>query len=104
LFVRRCGNCGLELKLGPLHTLVVVAFHLAHRGMPGETLFGALAILVCLLSLGADPSLRTMISVENILGHAEPGRCCHKLIDASDLMEAVPHDFVAQWTTDCRTG
>ncbi|KAK3899067.1 hypothetical protein C8A05DRAFT_18446, partial [Staphylotrichum tortipilum] len=104
LFVRRCNNCGLELKLGPLHTLVVVAFYLAHRGMSGETMFGALAILVCLLSLGADASLMTMMSVEDILGQAEHGRCCHKLMDASDLLEAVPHDFVAQWTTDCQTG
>ena len=104
LFIRRCSNCGLQLKLGPLHTLVVVAFYLAHRGMPGETMFGALAILVCLLSLGADASLTTMMSVEDILGQAEHGRCCHKLMDASNLMEAVPHDFVAQWTPDCQTG
>ena len=57
LFVRRCNNCGLELKLGPLHTLVVVGFYLAHRGIPGETMFGALAILVCLLSLGLPSCL-----------------------------------------------
>ncbi|KAK4039018.1 hypothetical protein C8A01DRAFT_47468 [Parachaetomium inaequale] len=95
---------GLFLKLGPLHTLVVVAFHLAHRGMPGETMFGALAILVCLLSLGAHASLRTVMSVEDILGRAEPGRCCHKLLDAYDLMRAVPHDLVAHWSTDCQTG
>jgi hypothetical protein len=59
LFVRPCHNCALEPQLGPLHTLVVVAFYLAHLGMPGETLLGALAILVCLLSLGADASLKT---------------------------------------------
>ena len=104
LFVRRCNNCGLELKLGPLHTLVVVAFYLAHGGLPGETLFGALAIFVCLLSLGADASLATMISVEDILGHAEPDTCWHKSMDAADLMQAVPHDFVARWSTDCQTG
>jgi hypothetical protein len=104
LFVRRCANCGLELKLGPLHTLVVVAFYLAHLGMPGETMFGALAILVCLLSLGADASLETVMSVEDILGRAEPGKCHHRPMNPHDLMQAVPHDFVVQWTTDCRTG
>lgn len=104
LFVRRCNNCGLELKLGPLHTLVIVAFYLAHRGMPGETIFGALAILVCLLSLGAHASLKIVMSVEDILGRAEPGRCCHQLMDAYDLMLAVPHELVAQWSTDCQTG
>ncbi|EAQ86815.1 hypothetical protein CHGG_08068 [Chaetomium globosum CBS 148.51] len=104
LFVRRCNNCGLELKLGPLHTLVVVTFYLAHLGMPGETMFGALTAMVCLLSLGAHASLETVISVEDILGRAEPGRCCHKLMDAYDLMCAVPHDLVAHWSTDCQTG
>jgi hypothetical protein len=104
LFVRRCNNCGLELQLGPLHTLVVVAFYLAHLGMPGETLFGALAILVCLLSLGADATLRTVMSVQDILGRADPGRCCHKPMDACDLMQEVPNELVAQWSPDCQTG
>jgi hypothetical protein len=104
LFVRRCNNCGLELKLGPLHTLVVVAFYLAHLGMPGETLFGALAILVCLLSLGADASLRTTMSVQDILGRADSGKCCHKPMDACDLMQEVPDELVAQWSPDCQTG
>ena len=104
LFVRRCNTCGLELKLGPLHTLVVVTFHLAHRGLPGETLFGAMAMFVCLLSLGADASLKTTISVEDIFGQAKPDTCCHKPMDTADLIEAVPHDLVAQWSRDCQTG
>ncbi|KAF5563134.1 hypothetical protein FPHYL_5366 [Fusarium phyllophilum] len=45
LFVRRCTACGLELRLRPLHTVVVTAFYLAQLGRPGETLFGALAIV-----------------------------------------------------------
>lgn len=104
LFVRRCNNCRLELKIGPLHALVVVTFYLAHRGMPGETLFGALAILVCLLSLGASASLKVVMSVGDILGSAETGRCCHKLMDAYDLMQEVPRELIAQWSTDCQTG
>ncbi|KAK4141974.1 uncharacterized protein C8A04DRAFT_38633 [Dichotomopilus funicola] len=105
LFVRRCTNCGLELKMGPLHALVVVTFYLAHRGMPGETLFGSLAILVCLLSLGASASLKAAMSVGDILGSPEiSGRCCHKPIDAYDLMQEVPHELVAKWSTDCQTG
>ncbi|KAH6621544.1 hypothetical protein B0J18DRAFT_467119 [Chaetomium sp. MPI-SDFR-AT-0129] len=105
LFVRRCTNCGLELKMGPLHALVVVTFYLAHREMPGETLFGALAILVCLLSLGASASLNAVMSVGDILGSPEiSGRCCHKPMNAYDLMQEVPHELVAQWSTDCQTG
>ncbi len=104
LFARRCNHCGLELKLGPLHALVVVAFYLAHMGRPGETLFGALAVLVCLLSLRADASLTTVMSVEDILGHPESGSCRHEAMDPSSLMQAVPRDIVAQWSTDCQTG
>jgi hypothetical protein len=104
LFVRRCTNCGLELKLGVLHALVVVAFYLAHRGMPGETLFGALALLVCLLRLGADAGLKVVMPVDQILGEVEPVRCCHKLMDASELMKTVPHEIIDKWSEDCRTG
>jgi len=104
LFIRRCTECGLELRMGPLHTLVVVAFYLAHRGMPGETLFGALALLVCLLSLGADASLKVVLSVDAILENAEPGGCRHKPMDASDLMQAVPCGLVGSWSADCQTG
>lgn len=104
LFIRRCNNCGQELKLGPLHTLVVVAFYLAHQGMPEETMFGPLAILVCLLSLGADASLSAMMSVEDILGTAHPGTCHHKPMTACDLMEAVPSPIIHTWSADCQTG
>ncbi|KXX82411.1 hypothetical protein MMYC01_201360 [Madurella mycetomatis] len=104
LFIRRCNNCGRELKLGPLHTLVVVAFYLAHQGMPGETMFGPLAILVCLLSLGADASLSAMISVEDILGNAHSGTCHHNPMTACDLMEAVPPPLLDTWSSECQTG
>jgi hypothetical protein len=67
-------------------------------------MFGALAILVCLLSLGADASLETVMSVEDILGHAEPGKCYHRPMNPHDLMQTVPHDLVAQWSMDCQTG
>ena len=104
LFVRRCENCGLELKLGPVHTLVVVAFYLAHSGFPGETLFGALAVLVCMLRFGADATLKAVMSVEDLLGRAEPGGCRHKPMHASNLISAVPPELVAQWSRDCQTG
>ncbi|KAM7198605.1 hypothetical protein V8F20_006135 [Naviculisporaceae sp. PSN 640] len=104
LFTRRCVECGLELRLGPLHTLVVVTFYLASRGMPGETLFGALALLVCLLSLGADPYLTKQISVGEILGNLPQDTCTHEPMNALDLMQAVPGDFVSGWTVECQTG
>jgi len=104
LFIRRCTNCGLKLELGPLHALVVVAFYLAHQGMRDETLFGPLAILVCLLSLGADQNLVAAISIQDILGGAEPGECHHRPMNAAELMGAVPHPIISRWSRECQTG
>ncbi|KAF4951620.1 hypothetical protein FGADI_7397 [Fusarium gaditjirri] len=104
LFVRRCTACGLELKLGPLHTIVVTAFYLAQSGMPGETLFGALAMMVCLITLGADVSVKANISVEEILRSVDAGECRHTLLSPLDLMKAVPGDVIEAWSESCRTG
>nr|CDP27658.1 Putative protein of unknown function [Podospora anserina S mat+] len=104
LFVRRCACCGLELKLSPLQAVVVLAFYLAHRGMGGETLFGPLAMVSCLLSSGADSSLETVVSIRDILGTTKPGRCYHELLDAYGLMVQVPQSLVAKWPPECRTG
>ena len=104
LFVRRCLSCGLELKPGPLHTLVILTFYLAQNGMAGETLFGALTILVCLLRLGVSVSATANISVEEILGTTDSGRCLHTPLTPHDLMSAVPDSLVERWTEDCRVG
>ncbi|KAK4183392.1 hypothetical protein QBC35DRAFT_114624 [Podospora australis] len=104
LFTRRCSHCGLELKIGPLHTLIIVAFYLACRGMPGETMFGPLAILVCLISLGADPALQVVMSVKDILESAQPEMCHHEKMTACELMEAVPQFMRDSWTEECKAG
>ncbi|KAF5707506.1 hypothetical protein FGLOB1_6908 [Fusarium globosum] len=104
LFARRCTACGLELKLRPLHTLVVTAFYLAQSGMPGETLFGALAVMVCLISLGADVLIKANVSVEEILKSSDAGQCRHTLLSPLDLMKAVPGNVIEGWTESCRIG
>ncbi|KAF4992139.1 hypothetical protein FDECE_13810 [Fusarium decemcellulare] len=104
LFLRRCTECGLELKLGPLHALAVTTFYLAHLGMPGETLFGALSVLVCLLALGADASVKANVSVEEILRASEPGKCLHRPLTPLELMWAVPRDVIDTWSEDCKIG
>ncbi|KAJ0107676.1 hypothetical protein J7T55_010282 [Diaporthe amygdali] len=103
LFQRRC-QCGLELKLGPLHAFVFVAFHLANSGMPGETLFGMLACLVCLITLKADPCLSAQISIEAVLGLGETEKCQHRSFNAADLASAVPGDVVSKWTPEVQLG
>ncbi|KAI8946295.1 hypothetical protein F4801DRAFT_565073 [Xylaria longipes] len=104
LFIRRCTQCGLELKLGPLHTLVVTTFHLATSGRPGETLFGALAVLVCLLNLGADASLRVNISVKEILSAPDAEECSHTPLSPLELMQRVPENIIDGWSSDLKVG
>lgn len=55
LYLKRCRNeaCGLKLQLKPLHTLVVTSVYLVQLGRDGETLFGMIACLLCLLKYGA---------------------------------------------------
>ncbi|KAI1175759.1 hypothetical protein F4777DRAFT_549136 [Nemania sp. FL0916] len=104
LFIRRCTNCGLELKLGPLHTLVLATFYLADSGVIGETLFGAIAVLACLLRLEADATLTANISVEDVLMTSESGRCYHVQMSPLEFMQRVPASVVDDWTDDCKIG
>lgn len=104
LFIRRCTECGLELRLMPLHTLVVTTYHLASSGRPGETLFGALAVLVCLLSLGADASLKANISVKEILMISDAGECSHADLSPLELMRRVPENIIDVWSSEQKVG
>ncbi|KAI1151690.1 hypothetical protein F4825DRAFT_462382 [Nemania diffusa] len=91
LFTRRCMICGLELKLAPLHALVVATFCLAQHGMSGET-------------LGADATLTVNISAEEILGVSDVAECHHTHLSPSELMLRVPENVVNKWSDDCRLG
>lgn len=104
LFQRRCLFCGLELKLGPLHALVFVAYYLANSGMPGETLFGVLACFVCLLTWRADPCSAFEISIPAVLGIGERAACQHRPLNAAELASAVPDDVVHGWTSEVQLG
>ncbi|KAJ4420993.1 hypothetical protein N0V82_004035 [Gnomoniopsis sp. IMI 355080] len=104
LFLRRCHCCGLELRLGPLHALVVVAFFLANSGLPGETLFGMIACMVCLLTLKAESSPTAEISVPALLDLDENSECQHSLMNAAELASAVPYEIVHTWTPEVQLG
>jgi hypothetical protein len=103
----------MGLKLGPLHALVVTVplyalvvtvFYLAQTGMAGETLFGGIAVLLCLLSLGADATLTANISIEAILGISETANCCHIPLSPRELMERVPKEVINNWADDSKVG
>jgi hypothetical protein len=104
LFVRRCQNCGLELKLLPLHVLTVVAFYLGQRGMAGETLFGVLAVFVHLLQLGVDPCSPADVSFLDIVTAPEERVCHHTLVTADEMMANIPNDMFAGWDWDRQIG
>ncbi|KAK1547632.1 hypothetical protein CPAR01_01599 [Colletotrichum paranaense] len=104
LFRRRCTSCGLEMKLGPLHTLVAVAFHLAENGKSGETLFGALACLVCLLVLGADPAQVADLSVLDIFSSPDEEVCLHRPMTALELADQVPRAVSEAWGASSKLG
>lgn len=104
LFTKTCGTCGKKLELLPLHTLVLVAFYLAQNGCEGESLFGALACLACLLAYGANPLEKAEISVEALLGTDDGDHCSHAPLDPVELAKQVPQAISATWTEDVRLG
>lgn len=103
LFRRRC-PCGLELTLGPLHALVVTAFHLSQSGLPGETLFGMISCLVCLLTVRADPLLAVDVSVDALIGSGRTADCRHQRLNAAELACYVPEYIIQNWTQDVQLG
>jgi hypothetical protein len=104
LFIRRCTQCGTETRLGPLHALVVSAFYMAQVGMAEETLFGALAVAVCLLALGAGPSHRVKVSINDIQDPQEDESCEHLLVTPSELTGALPAHVVKSWSDSLQSG
>lgn len=104
LFQRRCQSCSSALKVGTLHAFVLVCFHLANSGRPGETLFGMMSCLVSLLTFGADPTLSAEISIPAVLGLEETEECQHRRLNAAELAASVPDAFVSSWTSEVQLG
>lgn len=83
LFNGTCENCGHKNSILPLHALVFVASHLANNGTKDETLYGALACLVCLIWCGANPFIKASIVL--------PGQqtCDHQPATPLELAEKI---------------
>jgi hypothetical protein len=106
LFVKRCtkADCGLKLQLFPLHTLVITAFQLIHRGCKGEDLFGMIACLLCLISNGANPLLTSEISLLALLEGQQNEKCDHESLSPLQLAERISDVFSINWSDEARTG
>jgi len=103
LFLKRC-RCGRQLQLRPLHSLVMIALHLAQTGRPGENLFGILACLVCLLVNGMDPLLTAHVSIDALTGRGNVNECSHSDLDPAQLAEQIPQNYMLEWTDEVRLG
>jgi hypothetical protein len=104
LFLKACSNCQQSLQLQPLHSLVLTAFHLARSGCQGETLFGIVACLVCLLAYGSNPLCKAHISIKALLGTDRADECSHDFLDPEELADRVPGAFMSMWSDDVKLG
>ncbi|KAI0531696.1 hypothetical protein GGR58DRAFT_508228 [Xylaria digitata] len=78
LFLRCCGHCRSELRLGPLHALVVTAAYLVRYGCGDEDLFGIVACGLSLITSGADPTIRANVSAPDLYYGAPRDTCVHE--------------------------
>jgi hypothetical protein len=85
LYLRQCFNCGTKLQLLPLHTLVLTAYYLACNGCQDEDMFGMVACLLCMISVGLDPRKTADISVAALFQDMELDHQC----DHEELSPAV---------------
>ncbi|KAH7275417.1 hypothetical protein B0J15DRAFT_15320 [Fusarium solani] len=106
LFSKRCGRCREDLKLFPLHALVMVAFYLGDRGASGETMFGAIATLSCMLATFADPTKAANISVAELFGTGTDTseNCTHSFITPSELASSLPDETLESWPHERQLG
>ncbi|KAI0165353.1 hypothetical protein GGR52DRAFT_585396 [Hypoxylon sp. FL1284] len=105
LFTSRCSRHGCKLVVGPLHALVLTAFYLAQFGCPGETLFGMVSCLVCLLVYRADPCATAEVSVSAIFGHdTADDECRHQQVNPAELARQAGPEILDAWTPEARLG
>lgn len=99
LFRSICEHYGHECSGSHFHALIMVAYHLAKYGTPNETLFKALACLICLIFCRGNPFRKATLAV--------PGShiCDHQPITPLKLSEALSHSASTDhWSKDARTG
>ena len=104
LFAKTCLDCGRKLQLFPLHTLVFVGVHLSQSGCRNENLFGILACLLRLLSLGANPLCKAAVSVQALLDGKDTVGCNHEELNPFDFLEKLLPYVSSSWSLDLNRG
>jgi hypothetical protein len=106
LFVKYCMHCGKRLTLSPLHTLIMVAFHLAQSALEGEDLFGVIACLLQILSrlnVSESPSPEAEASVNRLLDLEAPF-CDHMPMSPLQLAEKLRSSQDNGWSEKVNIG
>jgi hypothetical protein len=104
LCLTHCSACGLRMELLPLHVIVIVAHKLTVTGMPDEDLFGVLAITLCLLSMGADPSRKMNIPFSLFQEVNDETACNHDLFTPAELCQTMMYALSNSTTHELRNG
>ena len=108
IFSKLCVFCGQKLQLHPLHSLILTAFGLAEYGHEDEDLFGVVAILMTMLSKGADPSRAADISVASLFPeHSESQDqtgCSHEFLRPAELARQISRQYIGSWSDQKHIG
>ncbi|MCJ1381270.1 hypothetical protein MMC17_004379 [Xylographa soralifera] len=110
LFSKHCTLCGLKAKLYPLHVTVLVAFNLAQYGTQDEDLFGMIAVILCILAMGAPQRYSISIPLSLYLGkeYSDPEvpnpACDHEKLNPAQLAASIPDRYVQAWSEKAQTG
>jgi hypothetical protein len=105
LFTKYCSLCGLKMQILPLHTMVLVSFHLARDGRPGEDLFGSLCCILSLLACDSTTGDSVEISLPLIFDEDEDeGTCSHSSRTAYQLACDVMDSKGQTWNYQLKAG
>lgn len=89
-----------------LHALVITAFHLAQSGVDDEDLFGILACVCQMLTVGANPGTKCDISLEllDIKVSDNMDMCNHEAFTPAELAQRIGSHNMAYWPENVITG
>jgi hypothetical protein len=99
-----CTACGMRIRLLPLHVILVVALKLSIVGRADEDLFGILAVVLCLISNGANPTLATHVSHTLYNDVDDEMGCHHSEFTATELCQEIIDVISADISPALRTG
>ena len=109
-FSKYCAPCGYKARLYPLHVTVLVAFNLAQYGTEDEDLFGMIAVVLCILAMGASTldSISIPVSLyfdkEGSVPEVVDPQCDHDELNPAQFAASIPDRYVQAWSEKAQTG